>query len=229
MKAADARKNGFTELAAEVARFREWAATYPYAGLYGEWECDYRDWTPLTMAFERFVAERPFELWHPVEVETVLYAVARDNEMGVLADRLAEKTDLLLFVARASVSSSERDAKWQMAYHLGLLGAENPQKTAAEAVLLLLVHDGEEYVRRCALIALGNLQSAHVEQLAVAAWDRPDEWQEYQRMAVLDALHSAKSSLLEPYLEKAEQDGRASLRRYADRIRKEGERTSRTA
>ena len=66
-------------------------------------------------------------------------------------------------------------------------------------------------------MALGNIKSVKVETLVGQAWDSGDE---YQRMAVLDALHNLQSPRLARYLELAQEDGRKYLTGFADRIRR---------
>lgn len=151
-------------------------------------------------------------------METVIYIVARDNEVEIMVSELAQEPDRFLAVALACLSSAERDAKWQFAAELGKLSTHLQE---AESLLLKFVEDEDEYVRRRAIIALGRIRSSHVERLAEQAWNREEEWQEYQRMAVLDALHSVGSPQLETYLIKATEDGRQYLGVCAAKIKGE--------
>ena len=54
----------------------------------------------------------------------------------------------------------------------------------------------------------------------MAAWDRPDEDQEWARMMALYCLYKLGSPRLEPLLAEAECDGRQYLRGYAERVRR---------
>jgi len=92
-----------------------------------------------------------------------------------------------------------------------------PGLEGAEALLLDLAAGADEYVRRRALMALGRIKSGQVETLVREAWDSGDE---YQRMAVLDALHDVRSKKLALYLDMAQADGGQYLTAYAGRIRR---------
>lgn len=74
----------------------------------------------------------------------------------------------------------------------------------------------------CALGALARLGSPMVEELALEAWHRPDEHQEWARMMALECLHSLGSPHLQPLLAEAERDERQYLRSYAERLRRGG-------
>jgi HEAT repeat protein len=120
----------------------------------------------------------------------------------------------LIALARHRTQSSERYARSQVADALGSVGQEHVAES--EALLMRYVHDGDAYVSRLALVALGRLKSPLVESIVQRAWDTNDE---YQRMAVLDALRSAGSPLPMSYLTRASQDGRKYLVAYAEELR----------
>lgn len=203
------------DLMTEVDRFRAWADAYPHAGRYGEWECDYVDWSALHDAVLAFVASRPFEAWLDAEVRAVLYAIARDNEIQYLARVIRERhPELVPPLARAALHVGEQDDRWQLAVELARLGL------ASEPLLLEMARDEHEYVRRQALQALLQIGSPAVEELALSAWHRPDEAQEWARMMALYCLHKLASPQLEPLLAAAERDDRQYLRGYAERIRR---------
>ncbi len=198
----------------EVGKFRAWADAYPYAVRTGEWECDYDSWASLYDAVLGFVAERPLESWSADELQAVLYTIARDNEMQHLAREIRRRhPELLLPLARAALRLGERDDRWQLAVELGSAGA------GAEQVLLEMARDEHEYVRRRALESLAKVGSPAVEELALAAWHRPDEDQEHARMMVLHCLDQIDSPMLEPLLTEAERDGRQYLRGFAQELR----------
>jgi len=211
--------NSWQSLQQQTARFRSWAAAYPYGEKRSEWECDYDAWSDLYTAFQSFLEENPFDTWSDEQTGTLLYVLARDNEMGFsagLASKIAKYPRRLLHLAATSLQCEEYDAKWQIARQLGNL---HGHASEAEPLLLSLFQDADEYVRRNALMALGRLECSLVEGLVEAAWSRPDEWQEYQRMGVLDALYNIRSLQLEKYLARADEDGRQHLAGYAAKIR----------
>jgi HEAT repeat protein len=196
----------------EVARLRSWAEAYDRPRR-GEWECDYTNWGDLYNAVTAYVTDSKVEEWDEVVAALLLYAIARDNELEHIAGQLRKTPEKLYALAQAAVRSGEKDAKWQMAEQL----AHCPGQEGTEALLLVLATDPEEYVRRRALMALGRIKSSHVETLVEQAWDSGDE---YQRMAVLDALHSVQSKKLAVYLDMARADGRQYLIAFANRIRR---------
>lgn len=205
-----------SDLLAEVGRFREWASGVPTAHRAGEWETEYEHWGELYAAVLVHVAARPFETWSGEEVEAVLYALARDNEIERLADEIALRPALLVDLAGEVLRRGEVDARWQLADRLGRVGREGEE---AERLLLIFASDEAEYVRRRALGALGRLGSPAVERLAVEAWAREDEHQEWARMNALDCLRQVGSPLLKDLLAEAERDGRPHLRGFAERLR----------
>jgi HEAT repeat protein len=196
------------QLRLEVRHFRNWAdATFP-GERYGEWETDYEDWDGLYLAARAATANGQ---WDEETRELLIYTIARDNEVELVADLLSESQ--LLSLADASISSGEPDAKWQLAVRLGKLTlAAEPER-----ILLAFVVDANEYVRRRALMALAELGSPHAEPLAMDAWESGEQ---YQRMACLDALHSVASPQLSRYLDLAERDGRPYLVAMADKMKR---------
>ena len=206
----------FRNLKEQIELFRIWANAYPIdlEQRSGEWECDYNEWNLLYDSFAKFLQACPVEKWNHEIIKDVLYIIARDNEMEIMISDLACNADLLLVVADAALSS-ERDAKWQVAAQLGKLSSHLQE---AEQLLLKFVEDDEEYVRRQAFMALGTIHSTYVEQLAEQIWNREEEGQEYQRIAVLDALSKVDSPQLKEYLIKAVEDGRQYLVSYSSEI-----------
>jgi len=145
------------------------------------------------------------------ETDAVLYAVARDNEVELLAASMSEFPEHLLAAARASVGSSEPYAKWQLAE---VLTKNIPDE--AHVILEALSSDDDEYVRRRVLLLLGRLRSPLIEGLVDRAWETGDE---YQRIAALHALHDAGSARLQDFLSRAEADGRQYLVENARNLR----------
>ena len=207
------------KLKAEAARFRQWAAvTYPSAERFGEWECDYPDWSRLYEAVLDFTEHTPPSSWTPEALTDVLYALARDNEIQHLAATIGERQPQILnYLAAAAIEQGERDARWQLAVELGKADALSE---AVESLLLRMTNDAEEYVRRRALQELARLGSAHTEALALAAWEQPHEHQQWTRMAVLWSLHRIQSPRLETLLTEAEADPRSYLADFARRVRR---------
>jgi hypothetical protein len=205
-----------TNLITEIDRFREWADRSFPGGRSGEWECDYDHWDDLYDAVLKYVTASPPEAWPDEVLQAILYGVARDNESEHLAEEIRlRQPSALIVLAKAALAGGERDAKWQLAEQLGHLrgGGE------AERLLLLFACDKDEYVRRRALGALVNVGSEAVERLAIEAWHRPDEHQEWARMMALDCLNRIGSPLLDHLLEEAQQDERQYLRDFSKRIR----------
>jgi hypothetical protein len=206
------------DLKPEIDRFRNWAdARFPEAR-FGEWECEYEHWPALYAAVFEFLSAKSVETWTDEEVRSVLYAVARDNEPEHLAGEMRRRhPTTLVSLARSALQFGERDAKWQLAEELGHLGQRGGE---AEELLLILVRDEAEYVRRRALRALARLGSPAVEELAMEAWHRPNPAQEYARMMALWSLHRVGSPHLQRLLAKAEADERPYLSAYAVQVRR---------
>ncbi|MFO0970504.1 MAG: HEAT repeat domain-containing protein [Gemmataceae bacterium] len=204
------------ELLTEVDRFRAWAKGYPEEQRSGEWECGYNFWGDIYDAVLEFTNVRPFESWSAVELETVLYAIARDNELEHLAGEIRRRhPDLLLKLAREAIRVGEKDNRWQLAEELGHIS----ERAEAERLLLILARDEAEYVRRRSLKSLARHRSPAVEELAMEAWRRPDPAQEWARMMALDCLEMIDSSRLEPLLAEAEKDDRLYLSQFAKSMR----------
>ena len=147
----------------EVAKFRDWAATYPVESRSGEWECDYEYWGALHSEALSFVANNSPQDWKSSDVSDLLYAIARDNEIEYLAKEIAANPKILISLAKLSVPSPEKDAKWQLAAQLGMLASHLQE---AESILLQFMQDSDEYVRRRALMSLGALKSPRAELFA---------------------------------------------------------------
>jgi hypothetical protein len=186
----------------EVQKFKAWADSCPIQERLGEWECDYSDWETLHEAALSFLASSSPPDWNSAIVNDLLYAIARDNECESLVHEIAKNADTLILLSGFAVSSSETDAKWQLAARLGALSDRIQQ---AEALLLEFINDEDEYVSRRALLALGMLKSSQAEVLAERAWNTGHE---YQRIAALWVLKEIASNKLTAYIKKAMEDGR---------------------
>lgn len=205
------------DLRAEVDRFREWADSLPPESRFAEWECDYQHWTDFYDAVLDFVADGPPEEWPDGDLNSVLYALARDNEMEYLSEEIRLRHPAtLLALAWAALIGGEADAKWQLADQLGYIGRDDGD---VERILLALVRDEDEYVRRRALQSLARIGSAKAEQLALEAWNPHQENQQWTRMMVLDCLRRINSPHFQRLLAEAERDERTNLRDFAKRLR----------
>ncbi|RQR78508.1 HEAT repeat domain-containing protein [Burkholderia sp. Bp9012] len=193
----------------QVEKFREWAALYPVHQRSIDWECEYGHWEALWDASLAVVDSLAPDAWTVTACADLLYAIARDHALEHISSMLWTQPDALLALARASIDASEPNAKWQLAARLGGQGSHAAE---AEALLLRLVNDEDEYVRRRALLALGALKSAYAETLAERAWDTGHE---YQRIAALWVLKDVKSGKLAQYVKLAEEDGREYVVRNA--------------
>ena len=137
-------------------------------------------------AFAGFIKQTGPSQWDESTVLDLLYIIARDNENEDLVALLSEAQPEGLFrLAEAAVGCDEPDARWQLAEYLGKVEGD---RARAEAILLVLVHDGAEYVSRRALLALANLGSSHLSSLCERAWATGHE---YQRIAALHAIRAA--------------------------------------
>ncbi|HTH50219.1 MAG TPA: HEAT repeat domain-containing protein [Candidatus Limnocylindria bacterium] len=150
-------------LAQEVAKFRQWAAlrlgSDHASGAFehgAEWECDYPDWPALYSAVEAFLLSKAIahDRLSDHERELLLYALARDNEDEVILELLAQFPDASIQLARVAVNHPDRDARWQVAVLLGRIEGAEPV-----SLLLQLLKDDSEYVRRRAGTALQEIQS----------------------------------------------------------------------
>lgn len=206
------------DLLRAVSNFRQWSKEFADASRSIGWELDYDEaWDDLYTAALDFLASKPFQQWSYEEIRDVLFVIARDNDRKRLALTIRNKhPHLLVPLARAALAMGEQDDRWQIAEQLGHLGKSAGEE---EAVLLLLVRDEHEYVRRQALCALARIGSCATEAETLLIWERDDPEQQWARMMCLWSLHRVGSSELEMYLAKAESDPREYLRGYAARVR----------
>lgn len=193
-----------------VARLRRWVAAYPSVEpRSAEWESEFPAWGEVYAAARTIVSVRPAASWSAVDVDDMLFAIARDNEEEAVADVCGAVPAILLMLADAAVDRGEQDARWQIAAQLG---NHAEHRTQAVALLLRLICDDDEYVRRRALLAVGALRADEAEGCAERAWASGEE---YQRIAALQVLVDLTSSRLAHYLRLAEDDGRTHVRAAA--------------
>lgn len=168
------------DLEIEVARFRRWACNVSPAG--GEWEVDYPSWDALWAAAAEALQRPGLD---EAGVHDLVYALARDNESGVLLRMMLSGGEAASRVAVAAAQSPDPDARWQATEVLARMGSERSM-----ALLRDLLRDEVEYVRRSALLALVAVDTATAERVAI-------EWvtsaHDYSRLAALSALRDVGS------------------------------------
>ncbi len=113
------------------------------------------------------------------------------------------------------------DAGWQLAVQLPRLS----DRAAAWQWAEYFCNDPDEYTCRRALTVSGSLHAPHTERYAEWFWQRDTfrhtkgwDAEEYQRIAVLQALAAMGSPLLPQYLRLARQDGRQYLVQQAQAL-----------
>jgi nucleotide-binding universal stress UspA family protein len=204
-------------LDAEVARFEAWSDTrsQPVAQRPGGWEGEYPGWVDLYQAFRRVVATIPCSQWSETTSATLLYVLGLDNDLHHLAQEVAKNPALLVCMAERAITSSDADAKYQLAIELGKINWHKPER---ERLLLHFAQDTDEYVRRRAVMALADMGSEEAERLAEELWQAIDD--EHARISVLYALRKVGSSRLDAYLSQAdaEADVYPVLAQYARRV-----------
>lgn len=204
----------------EINKFDQWAKslyTIPQDDVGGEWECNYHRWANIYSAFKDLISSSIPTQWSYMEKERLLYIIARDNEMRQLAGSLTENA--LVVLAEYAIGHGHRDDKWQIAVQLHKLS----DKQLATNLLEAFVNDEEEYASRRALMEFAKVQPNKIERYAELFWNRNKygDMGEYQRMAVLHALHTIRSKRLSNYIKLAKQDGRRYLIESANKL--EGE------
>jgi hypothetical protein len=202
----------FAEFKRAIAEFKAWARDFPGREKSGEWECAFEQWPRVHAAVGSYLDACPPRQWTGEVVDLLLYILARDNEIEWVKKQLIKRPAHLLTLAKTGVTSTERDARWQIADALGDAGFS---ATEAEPVLLQFARDDDEYVNRRALLALGRRRCPAAEALAHRAWETGHE---HQRMAALDVLSSLNSPTLPAYLDRARDDGREYLVNFASEI-----------
>ena len=191
-------------LADEVSRFREWAATQSRTS--GEWECDYPHWTALYAATTQALDD---ESWR-TQPAAIVYVLARDNECEIIRAELRQRPALLRELAPSIVAADEPDARWQLASTLGELAVD-----WGAALLAALAGDRDEYVRRRALLAMGETRHPSSEHFARLAWNSGEQ---YPRMAALHVLHELAVVDIDALLVAAEQSAHEYLRAAAKNV-----------
>lgn len=151
-------------LETELANFWEWANmtpdTYNNERGLGEWEAEYPGWEALYKASDEALEQLNQEFNHDL-AQQLVYALAIDNEAGVVLKIVEEKlADPLRFVRKA-IFSDQPQARWQMAELLGHVEVEGREK-----MLLQLIDGEDKYVVRRALLSLNKVNRAKAMELA---------------------------------------------------------------
>ena len=185
----------------------------------GEWECNYAAMPEVWAACFDFVQQIPAHAWQPEQARQLLYLTARDNESEYIAGMLPEPA--LLRLCETYRQQPEYDAGWQLAVQLPRLSNQAVAWQWAE----FFCNDPDEYTCRRALMVSGSLHAPHTERYAEHFWQRGiyrdvAGWDvdEYQKIAVLQALAAMGSPLLPQYLSLARQDGRRYLVQQAQAL-----------
>lgn len=199
------------QLFTEIKRFERWKDTQPASVLR---EFNYEHWGQIYQTFEEFIQTIDPDEWSTAETKKLLFIIAKDYETQNLTYCLDEK--IIVKLAKESVLTGESDAKWQMALQLNKI----TDKVLAFELLEQFVNDEDEYVSRRSLMEFAKLYPDQTEAYAVLFWNRNihGEMDEYQKIAVLQALKTINSPLLETYTEQAKADERKYLSDYAHKI-----------
>lgn len=199
------------QLFAEIKRFERWRNMQPASVLR---EFNYEHWSQIYQAFEEFIQSTDPDEWSTAETQQLLFIIAKDYETQNLTYCLSEK--VIVTLAKESVLTAEGDAKWQMALQLHKV----TDTVLAHELLEQFVNDEDEYVSRRSLMEFAKLQPDKTEAYAVEFWNRNihGEMDEYQKMAVLQALKTINSPLLELYIGQAKKDSRKYLSDYARKM-----------
>ncbi|MBK8489838.1 MAG: HEAT repeat domain-containing protein [Saprospirales bacterium] len=199
------------QLKQEIEKFKKWSRSLseiPEPERGGEWEENYTEWCIINELFYEFIATENYLYWENEDIEYILYLIARNNETEDFIEKIAEQQPKSLeLLANKSLEFGERDSKWQIAINLDKF----PNKEIAKSLLERFLKDGDEYVRRMALMTISKFNHSRLEEFCKEAWNREDKWQEYQRIAVLHSLETANSPELEKYFKLAIEDGRQYL------------------
>lgn len=132
-----------------VADFKSWASKTDKS--FGEWETEYYCWDKLYQQTKELLKRLSVEYWNNELIEEFLYILARDNETENIIEQLIDLPNQLLLLAKAALTYTDADAKWQMAYGLGEISVE---KSTVRKLLQGFLKDENEYVRRRASFAL---------------------------------------------------------------------------
>lgn len=160
-------------LETELARFWEWAGMTPETyneerGL-GEWEAEYAGWDELYKAAEAALEQLNKEFNHDL-AQLLVYALAIDNEQGVVLQKAEEKLESKLRFVKKCINSDQPQARWQAAELLGRSDVEDREKLLVN----LINRDKDNYVVRRALMSLDKVNHAKAVEFAKNYLKAPD-------------------------------------------------------
>ncbi|MDR9856194.1 hypothetical protein RJP21_21560 [Paenibacillus sp. VCA1] len=207
----DSTKSLEIKIDEQVDEFWQWSKTQKQVN---EWEASYSEWSLINTLLDRLVRFTDFTQWDQRTINNILYLIARNNECETLIDTISENPACLIYLSREGLKYQDDNARWQLVHYLSKIIVEQPE---AERLILMYCDDHIEYVRRRALLALGDIKSEHAEQKAIEAWSSNLE---YQRIAALETLYQVESRELEKYLQLGLQDSFDYVRMNAERILK---------
>jgi len=152
-------------LETELSKFWEWANMTPDTyienrGL-GEWEVEYPGWDALYKEANVALEQLNKEFNHDL-AQQLVYALAIDNEAGVVLKSVEEKLENKLRFMRKAIFSNQPQAKWQAAEVLGNAEVEDREKLLVN----LITRDNDKYVKRRALLSLSKVNHAKAVELA---------------------------------------------------------------
>lgn len=199
-------------LSNHIVEFKRWADGYPDKGSAGEWECIYPGWQALEAAFVAQLASCAPEAADAGIYADILYVIGLDSEAETFAEMLSAHPAWFASLIPTMLQAESTEVKWLFATQLGT-GALDFH--CAEAALLCLIENRDEYVRRMALKSLGRIGSSHAEALCERAWATG---QTYQRIMALWVLKEIGSPRLAKYLSYAHNDGNVHVVSSADKI-----------
>jgi HEAT repeat protein len=152
-------------LETELAKFWEWAGmtpdTYTENRGLGEWEVEYPDWDELYKAASEALEQLNKEFNHNL-AQLLVYALAIDNEAGVVLKSTEEKLENKLRFVRKAIFSNQPQARWQAAALLGNAEVEDREKLLVN----LINRDDDKYVKRRALLSLSKVNHPKAVELA---------------------------------------------------------------
>lgn len=126
----------------------------------GEWEAEYPGWEALHKAADEALEQLNKAFNHDL-AQQLVYALAIDNEAGVVLKSVEEKLEDPLRFVRKAIFSDQPQAKWQMAELLGHVEVEGREK-----MLLQLIDGEDKYAVRRALLSLNKVNRAKAVELA---------------------------------------------------------------
>lgn len=195
-------------LESELNCFEEWAST-PDGQNREEWE--YPHWDRLYAAVDEMLSGSAVS---GANALFLLRALALDNELELIRDKLEDHPHQGLLLAAAALSYPDAEARWQMAYFLG-----TRDEAEAKAMLRQFIDDEDEYVRRRALLACVDHDREFAESTAHQWIGSPHE---YSRLAALSILHQLNSPFLHEAMNQLRSDPSPHVRNQIAQLEHKG-------